>query len=124
MVRTEPSQGLNTGSTPVSATKFSIAYRQCAHTRSHALWPSRSATVLLLEFFPFSSCLLISPLDSMGIDRSRHIHRTVPQPLRYGRQLHPGGQEVGTMGMAQRVQTGAFRQRSEERRVGKEWRSR
>ena len=26
MVRTEPSQGLNTGSTPVSATKFSYTY--------------------------------------------------------------------------------------------------
>ena len=32
-VRTEPSQGLNTGSIPVSATIKSITYRQCARAR-------------------------------------------------------------------------------------------
>ena len=32
-VRTEPSQGLNTGSIPVSATNSSITYGQCAVTR-------------------------------------------------------------------------------------------
>ena len=40
-VRTEPSQGLNTGSIPVSATMFSITYGQCAGTRWHAQ-PARS----------------------------------------------------------------------------------
>ncbi len=34
-VRTEPSQGLNTGSIPVSATKESITYRLLAHACSH-----------------------------------------------------------------------------------------
>ena len=34
-VRTEPSQGLNTGSIPVSATMFSTPYRDCGHTGSH-----------------------------------------------------------------------------------------
>jgi hypothetical protein len=34
-VRTEPSQGLNTGSIPVSATNSSITYGQRAATRSH-----------------------------------------------------------------------------------------
>ena len=34
-VRTEPSQGLNTGSIPVSATMFPITYGRRGHRRSH-----------------------------------------------------------------------------------------
>jgi hypothetical protein len=40
-VRTEPSQGLNTGSIPVSATNSSYTYGLCAVTRCDAQRPSR-----------------------------------------------------------------------------------
>jgi hypothetical protein len=47
-VRTEPSQGLNTGSIPVSATTFSIIYRDLATTGDHAIQSSIRPKVLVV----------------------------------------------------------------------------
>jgi hypothetical protein len=75
MVRTEPSQGLNTGSTPVSATSFSITLKDFAVTRFNtlqALWPHKVTLFAILAELPrwdgtgVGDSLIIMPAHSQA----------------------------------------------------------
>src|SRR5258705_3274667 len=81
-VRTEPSQGLNTGSIPVSATNSSYTYRHRAATLCHQRRPKELSlhiclpvldfrrSVPFLVLFPLLDRFVVLPVHRIGINIS------------------------------------------------------